>query len=99
MTQTKHTPEACSISDVTIDGLKNAIANASHDKRTGAAFVNIDTRVLAALIAPVRNAAPELLAALADMVEMATHHAMPEDERLIILRAARTALAKARGEG
>ena len=49
--------------------------------------------------APPIAAAPDLRNALADMIEMATHHAMPEDERLIILRAARTALAKARGEG
>lgn len=44
-------------------------------------------------------ASHDLLAALADMIEMATHHAMPAEERLIILRSARAALAKARGEG
>ena len=43
------------------------------------------------------EAAPLLLQALEDMVEMATHHAMPEEERRQILRHAREIIAKAKG--
>lgn len=53
-----------------------------------------DTSADARLIA----AAPELLAALAGMIEMATHHAMDDGEKRAILKAARAAIAKAKGE-
>jgi len=43
------------------------------------------------------EAAPLLLQALEDMVEMATHHAMPEEDRRRILRDARETIAKAKG--
>ncbi len=43
------------------------------------------------------EAAPLLLQALEDMVEMATHHAMPEEDRRQILRNAREIIAKAKG--
>lgn len=43
-------------------------------------------------------AAPDMLAALEGMVEMATHHMMEPKERREILRNARAAIAKAKGE-
>ena len=43
------------------------------------------------------EAAPLLLQALEDMVEMATHHAMPEEERRQILRKARETIALVKG--
>lgn len=43
-------------------------------------------------------AAPELLAALEAFIHMATHHAMPDEERRAILKQSRAAIAKARGE-
>lgn len=43
------------------------------------------------------EAAPLLLQALEGMIEMATHHAMPEEERLRILREARETVAAVKG--
>ncbi len=42
-------------------------------------------------------AAPDMLAALEGMVEMATHHMMEPEERRDILSNARAAIAKAKG--
>ena len=44
-------------------------------------------------------AAFEMREALAEMIDMATHHAMPEAERRAVLRRARKVSAKAHGEG
>ena len=45
------------------------------------------------------EAAPLLLQALEDMVDMATHHAMDEDDKLRILREARALIAEVKGQG
>jgi hypothetical protein len=45
------------------------------------------------------EAAPLLLQALEDMIEMATHHAMPEAQRRQILRRAREIVAEVKGLG
>lgn len=68
---TQHTPVPANVSAVTIEALRRAIANAKPDPRTGAAFVNIDTRVLAALIDPVQNEAPAMLESLKEMAAVA----------------------------
>ena len=45
------------------------------------------------------EAAPLLLQALEDMIERATHHAMPEAQRRQILRRAREIVAEVKGLG
>lgn len=67
----EHKPVPANVSGVTIAALQRAIANAKPDTRTGAAFVNVDTRVLAALIDPVQNEAPAMLESLKEMVAVA----------------------------
>lgn len=60
--------EPCQILPETIDVLRASITASIPHNRTGAAYVSLDTRVLAALIQPERVAAPQLLAALRDML-------------------------------
>lgn len=43
------------------------------------------------------DAVPLLMTALEEMIEMATHHAMPEEERRRILREAREAVEEVKG--
>jgi len=45
------------------------------------------------------EAAPLLLQALEDMVDMATHHAMDEDDKRRVLRRARDIIAEVKGQG
>lgn len=67
-------PVAIDLKPYTFDALQDAIDNAKPDPRTGAAFVNIDTRVLAALIALERREAPAMLAVLREIKGLATWH-------------------------
>lgn len=62
-------PVAIELKPYTFDALQEAIDSALPEF-SGAAFVRIDTRVLAALIAPERREAPAMLEALRDF---ATH--------------------------
>jgi hypothetical protein len=89
MTNATHTPGPW----LTLNrGYKSCVTD--NDMNWNAEIVGPGHAVNACLIA----AAPDLLAALEGMVEMATHHMMEPKERREILRNARAAIAKAKGE-
>lgn len=88
---TKHTPGPW---NVTTSSAAHSVRNQRGERICTVNTAVTDQLAKARLIA----AAPELLAALAGMIEMATHHAMDDGEKRAILRAARAAIAKAKGE-
>ena len=96
-----HTPIACQLTCATFDSLEAGIATAEPDARTGAAFVNLDTRVLAALISPAHRTAPELLWALKYVLRQLADGDNPEldkdGDEIDPFERARAVVAKAEG--